>query len=257
MSRRVGPRRIHRWFPTLHRWLGISSLVFVILLSVTGLALNHSSGLALGQRYISSEWLLRWYGIEAPAATASYLAGEHTLTLIGERLYFDDRELVEGVTDLVGAVAIQAQIAVATADAILLLTPRGELVERVETAGLLPGALAAFGGTGTQLVYRSSGALYRSDPDVLTVVPWPAGVDAAIEWSQPSDVEPERLETLQQLYRGRGLTLERLLLDVHSGRAFSRLGPWLIDLVAVALIALSLFGMLLWLRRRQVRRARR
>lgn len=255
MTRQVGPRRLHRWYPTLHRWLGISSLVFVILLSITGLALNHSSGLDLAQRYIGAEWLLRWYGIEAPPVTASFTTGDHALTLIGERLYFDDHELIEGVTGLVGAVATRTQIAIATSDDILLVTPRGELVERVETAGLLPGELNGFGRIGTDLAYRSGEALYRSDPDVLTIAPAPAG--AAVNWSQPSVIDPERLKTLQRLYRGRGLTLERLLLDVHSGRAFSRLGPWVMDVVAVALIALSLFGMMLWLGRRQARRARR
>jgi len=257
MTGSVGPRRFHRWFPTLHRWLGVGSFVFVILLSITGLALNHSSGLALGQRYVSAEWLLGWYGIQAPPVTASFTADGHALTLIGERLYFDDRELIEGVTGLVGVVATQRQIAVATPSDVLLLTPRGELVERVGTTGLLPGEFTAFGGADMSLVYRSAGTLFRSDFDVLAIAPWPAGVGAAIDWSEPSGVDPERLGALQQLYRGRGLTLERLLLDLHSGRAFARSGPWLMDIVAVALIALSLLGMLLWLRRRQVRRARR
>jgi uncharacterized iron-regulated membrane protein len=55
---------------------------------------------------------------------------------------------------------------------------------------------------------------------------------------------------LEALYRGRGLSVQRLLLDVHSGRAIARLGPWLMDVVGLALIAVSLFGLLLWWRRK-------
>jgi hypothetical protein len=60
----------------------------------------------------------------------------------------------------------------------------------------------------------------------------------------------ERLESLGLLYRGRGLSLERLLLDLHSGRVFPRTSPWLLDMVGIGLVALSLFGLLLWWRRR-------
>ena len=50
----------------LHRRMGITSALFVILLTVTGLLLQHSPILKLDTSYIQSPALVDWYGIEAP-----------------------------------------------------------------------------------------------------------------------------------------------------------------------------------------------
>ena len=47
-----------------HRRLGLTAALFVLLLATTGLALNHTDGLRLDERYVGAGWLLRWYGIE-------------------------------------------------------------------------------------------------------------------------------------------------------------------------------------------------
>ncbi|HSN52770.1 MAG TPA: PepSY-associated TM helix domain-containing protein, partial [Woeseiaceae bacterium] len=51
------------------------------------------------------------------------------------------------------------------------------------------------------------------------------------------------------LYRGRGVTVERVLDDLHSGRIFARAGTLVMDAVAVFMIVLSLSGFVLWLQR--------
>jgi uncharacterized iron-regulated membrane protein len=43
--------------------------------------------------------------------------------------------------------------------------------------------------------------------------------------------------------------LERLLLDLHSGKILARVGPVLMDAVGVTLIVLSLLGLSMWFRR--------
>ena len=48
------------------------------------------------------------------------------------------------------------------------------------------------------------------------------------------------------------LPLERIVLDLHSGRIFGRYGPLLMDIVALGLILLSLSGV--WIYLRTVRR---
>ena len=45
-----------------------------------------------------------------------------------------------------------------------------------------------------------------------------------------------------------GLSLERLLLDVHSGRIFGRYGPWVVDAAAIALLMLGLSGVWIYVR---------
>ena len=238
-----------RWLSRWHRWLGIGSIFFILLLSVTGIALNHSDDMNLDGRYLRSPWLLEWYGIEVPAPDSSFVAAGHRVTLIGERLYYDDSELMNGLSGLVGAVSTPSFVAIATSTDLLLVTPGGALVERVDTQTFLPAGVTAIGIAGATLVLRSGDELYRTDEDLLAFSPCRALDVGEIQWSAPSTISPAELTVLQQLYRGRGLSLERLLLDLHSGKIFVRVGPVLMDAVGVTLIVLSFLGLSMWYRR--------
>ncbi len=238
-----------RWLSRWHRWLGIGSIFFILLLSVTGIALNHSDDMNLDGRYLRSPWLLEWYGIEVPAPNSSFVAAGHRVTLIGERLYYDNSELMNGLSRLVGAVSTPSFIAIATPTDLLLVTPGGALVERVDTQTFLPAGVTAIGIAGATLVLRSGDDLYRTDEDLLAFSPCRALDVGEIQWSAPSTISPADLTVLQQLYRGRGLSLERLILDLHSGKILARVGPVLMDAVGVTLIVLSLLGLSMWYRR--------
>ena len=62
----------------------------------------------------------------------------------------------------------------------------------------------------------------------------------------PSVIPQEQLAILQELYRGRGLSLERVILDLHSGKILTRVGPILMDAAGIILIALSVIGLFMW-----------
>ncbi len=51
-----------------------------------------------------------------------------------------------------------------------------------------------------------------------------------------------------QLYRGNGLPLERIILDLHSGRMFGTFGEYVMDIVALLFIFLALSGGWMWCR---------
>ena len=53
-----------------------------------------------------------------------------------------------------------------------------------------------------------------------------------------------------RMYRGRGLSMEKLILDVHSGRILGRFGVILVDLAAVLFLLLSITGTWIWIRRK-------
>ena len=42
------------------------------------------------------------------------------------------------------------------------------------------------------------------------------------------------------------LTLERVLLDLHSGRIMGAVGPWIMDAAAILLLVLALTGIWMW-----------
>ena len=49
-----------------HRWAGGMLVAFVLFLSITGMALNHSHDLGLDRRYVTWSWILDAYGMDRP-----------------------------------------------------------------------------------------------------------------------------------------------------------------------------------------------
>ena len=179
------PAPVQRCLSRVHRWLGLGSVAFVLLLSVTGIALNHAGQLNLDRHYLRSPWLLEWYGITVPPPQASFTVAAHRVSLIGERLYFDNSELTDGIPALVGAVSTPSFIAIATPTDVLLVTPDGTLVERIDTEAHLPGDVTAIGIAGAVLLLRGGDYLYETDENLLTLRPVVEFDVADIQWPAP------------------------------------------------------------------------
>ena len=206
-KRRRGLRRVHRW-------AGIGLFVFLIFLALTGIALNHSTALGLDKRHVSSTWLLNAYGIE-------------------------ERE------PLPGMVRVGALVAVADVDQVHVLTNTGVLVESIDVANDLGGPIRRIGRLRDRVVIDGSGRQLISDADVMQFDRRDADGDASIDWSNEVDASIPELESLQVLWRGPGVTVERVLLDLHSGRLLRLPGKLLLDLVGVGFLLLAFTGLVL------------
>jgi uncharacterized iron-regulated membrane protein len=77
------------------------------------------------------------------------------------------------------------------------------------------------------------------------------------DWSQAQTPAPQLRAALAQAWRGTGLSLERVLLDIHSGRILGAWGIWLVDAAAVLFLVLAASGVWLWSRRRSAIREHR
>jgi len=235
------------WLRRGHRWVGVVLVLFVLLLAASGIALNHASEWGLDQRHLDWPWLLDAYGIQAPTPTASFADGGLRATLLGERLFLDDAEIAQDVAGLAGIATLDPLVLVGTHDTLYVLTTAGELVEAIDTAAGIPGPIDRVGRDGRRAVVESGGRLYRSDPDVTRLEPWDADQRDGLRWSSATPPGAAELDVLRTLYRGRGLTVERVLADVHSGRIFAKAGTLVMDAVAVFMIVLSLSGFVLWI----------
>lgn len=58
-------RGFYRW----HRRVGMAAALFVVLLTVTGIVLNHNAALKLHTVHLQSGWLHSWYGLPDPKET--------------------------------------------------------------------------------------------------------------------------------------------------------------------------------------------
>jgi len=238
-------------FYVWHRYMGVSAAVFVLIVAVTGLFLNHTEDFQLDSNHIKSDWLLDWYGIRAPDSMQTFPAGDRHLTLMGEHLYLDRKEIEGNYRQLVGAVHSNDTFIVAISHNILLLTPRAEIIEQLQEKDGVPASLKQIGiDANGAVIVRTGHGYYQPDTDFIH---WKRRNEDSIRvrWATPSLLEPRLKNALQRHYRGEVLPVERVVLDLHSGRFFGRLGPWLFDAAAVLLVLLSLSGSWIWLKRRR------
>lgn len=232
-----------------HRWLGVAAAVFLLLLCATGVALNHTTSLALDQRFVTQNWLLDWYGISGPDFGPSYPLAGRWLTQAGGRLYLDALEIGDvGLGVPVGAAAIGDEFAVAGSAELLMLNANGEIVDRIPAVGFLPANLEAIAAQPGALALRSDGRVLLYDPATAAIRD--AGeLDAEPRWSTASSPPAALQAQIETVYRGRGLSFERVLTDLHSGRLFGLPGTVFNDLTALALAVLAITGLLLFFRR--------
>ena len=239
-----GKNSARRWFRRSHRWVGVSLAVFVLFLSVSGIALNHAGDLELDRRYVGWSWLLDVYGLKVPTPSASFADSAHRATILGERLFLNGSDTGQRESTLTGIAALGPLILIGGEKTAYLMTAAGEFVEAIDLGSELGGPIERVGRTGDRAIVQSAGELYRSDPDVAVFESWD---DASVEhWSIATPPDAAEIAVLEAAWRGRGLTVERLLLDLHSGRILGGAGPLLMDLVALFLIVLSLSGLILF-----------
>jgi hypothetical protein len=218
-----GNRRARQWFRRGHRWVGLSAVVFVLFLAVSGVTLNHASDLGLDRHYVGWSWVLDAYGIQAPAPSASFEDGGHRGTLLGERLFLDGLDTGQRLSMLTGFVAVD-QFVLATAEqGAHLFTSVGRSFRAMAgCSAAMRNSPASSPGKSARR-QRSAGRFQhrRMPQNSRSLIP------PGVAW------------------RGRGLTVERMVLDLHSGRIFDMPGVLLMDLVALCMIVLGLSGLLL------------
>jgi len=237
-----------------HRYVGVTAALFVLVLSITGLALNHTERLGLDSRYVQSDTLLDWYGIQAPKDSRSFAVGERFLTHMGEHLYLDEHEIQGEYSRLTGGILLPDHIVVAADNSILLLTREGTLVDRISGAGGAPSGMRALGlDSEGQLVIEGGHALYQVDRDFLQWTHW-QGDARLINWAAPVELPPTVRTSLEHHYRGEVLPLERVMQDLHSGRILGAWGPYLMDTAAIAMLFLAGTGIWLWWQQRRKRK---
>lgn len=242
-----------RW----HRRIGLVAALFVLVLSVTGIALNHSPGLALDQTYVQWQWLLRGYGDDSGARTGYRVDAGWLSRSRGGQLYFNRSEITTCYDELVGALQTPDFVVAACADQLVLMLPDGQMIEALTASGGLPTPVAAIGRVADadtqKMVIQIGGQWHIADVDSLNFAE-PVAPGALVEQAAPGPLPASIAEALPSAQQW--LTWERVLLDLHSGRLFGPVGIWVMDAAAVLLMCLASSGVAMWAlhRRRRVRR---
>ncbi len=249
-TRRNGKGFLRRW----HRRLGIAAAVIVLIMALTGLALNHVE-----------EWGLSTVRLrDLAAAPFLSLVDERTalidrpngleLPWVDGWLVIPEQKRIHALDDPIGALSLQDGFLVGDRQTILLFTQDGRLVERIG-GGLLPGNVIALGKDRTNRpVIRTTSGLFHFDPDFGAAAPFAGSADA-VTWAPaprpPASAQERR--TLAHATRLVGVPLIDVLAAVHSGRILGLPGRLIGDIVAIALLYLAASGLLLARRRKRRR----
>lgn len=237
-----------------HRRIGLVALVLVIILAVTGIALNHTEQFGLDENFVDSEWILDWYGLQPEGEPVSYPAGAHAITQWQQQVFFDNKVITSSTQSLRGAIRAEQFIVLAFDSELLLLSPGGELVERIPTSTSFSNTRRLGMKYQRPVIETAEPLYYMADEHIID---WDVIINEDISWSQADPVDATQRASLLQAFRGSGLSMERVILDLHSGRIFGGWGIYLMDAAALALLWLSLSGLWVWWRRTQKQKTKR
>lgn len=236
------------WAAKTHRVVAINAMLFLLLLAVTGVILNHADGLGLSSTYPPGVMQRVLYGAKAPTVDSAYVAGDLLFASAAGELYVDAVKLAETGQPLKGAVAVRGGIVLATGTELLLATSGAELVERI--APELKASIDKLGVRGRDAVLLVGQSLLVLDTGQMRLTEVDDSADANILWSEPVVVTASQAQQIAAAAGSRLFSWERLLLDLHSGRILPGVGRLLADLAALCLVYLCITGLLLWFRRR-------
>ena len=227
-----------------HRYLGFFTSVFALVLSVTGVLLNHTESLNLDSRYIQSDSLLSFYGIKAPDRPTGININGSWIYEVDRHLYFSSEKIIETVGPLVGAASMELFIIVAFENSVLVLSNTGELVEQLGKESGVPQDIIDIGISASgEAVLKTATGYFKTDSELLS---WQISDGSSIRSAKLTPVPDNIYEKIKRTYMGSGLPLERVVLDLHSGRFFGLIGVYFWDSAAVILAILSITGLFLF-----------
>ncbi|MCW8929837.1 MAG: PepSY domain-containing protein [Gammaproteobacteria bacterium] len=254
MSKRKHNNRTHKKgrllpFIIFHRWIGLSSLLLLILVSITGILLNHTEEFSLDEQYINNNWLQKWYGIKMPEQQKIIKLDNDHFAQIGKQIYFNQLRIAEDNAPLRGVYKTNDFNVIILRDSLYLLTFDGDLIEKINSENGLPTPISHAGFSDSknkQIILEIKKKLYTTKDNFISWSEAKTEIISPLILGKPdNDVK----ENYRNAYLGNELSLERVILDLHSGRLFGSLGIYLMDFAAIILIMLGLSGTWIWSRR--------
>jgi hypothetical protein len=246
MAKKSKSRRIlAKW----HQRLGLISALVVLLLSITGLFLNHGEALNLDKKFMSSDALLAFYRLPDPVVH-SIRIDDIWVSEANARMYINQNYVSDCGGGLRGAVAQAGFLLVACAEQLVLFSANGAVIETLDGAMGVPIPIQVMARCAEQACLDAAGQRYLVDVAALS---WrkaaanegDAAVLAAI-LTPPFLEPPEELSSLlKKDLRANLISMERFILDIHAGRFLGSLGPLIMDVFALMFIVLAITGVVM------------
>ncbi|MEW5823566.1 MAG: hypothetical protein AB1766_04375 [Pseudomonadota bacterium] len=250
---------MNRWLSAhglgqVHRTLGRLLAFFVLLLAGSGLLLNHTSELNLAQIRLNIPWINALYGQKPSPCETAFSLGERWLSLCDGQLFLDSERLNAPTANHLYGALIQQDVLLIATEQLGLYTPQGERIDHLAyPSGRPPVRLGLLQGTAL-FDFSSESGLLQLNKALTALVPLHVPAGDTVNWCTPSTLPSALQEQIERTRPGAGVDLERLLLDVHSGRIAGKFGVYLMDTAAIGMVLLAISGWLIHRRRRSADR---
>ncbi|WP_445780447.1 PepSY-associated TM helix domain-containing protein [Shewanella sp.] len=232
-----------------HRRLGLASALFILVLTLTGVAINNSDDFGLDKTGVTQAWLLDYYGIAAPKHVAQFGVSPSALYITDNLLWQNQQMMLEAADTLISAARTSNMIIAIDPQQLYLFDKQGQLQETQNSSTGLPSDLLGLAVVDDRVWLNTKNGVYQADEQLID---WqhatlPVGFHSWVSASRETD------GAIINLARSANLSWQRVMLDLHSGRLFGHLTIWLWDLFALALLMVSLSGFWIWLKQKPPR----
>ncbi|WP_151194746.1 peptidase [Methylophaga frappieri] len=227
-----------------------SSLLKWLLLLMTGLLivfwlgsailLNHQSFLGLDKVKISTAWLKQHYQVGELQADKAYVLAGHVIVGVNEKLYVNAQPLLNLPRPLVGAVALEDLLVLATDDALILLNKEGEYLDTLGAAAGIPPQIQNIGVHYSEPVLQTYTGMWRGN---FLLDQWELMSLQGVSWSQPETMSSASRKAMEVQLYGDGIPINRVLTDLHTGQLFNGIARFFIDVWLLLLIVIAFHGM--------------
>ncbi|KAA3641433.1 MAG: hypothetical protein DWP95_06835 [Proteobacteria bacterium] len=237
--------KIRRKLRFLHRWLGLLTSLWVIQLAFTGLLLQQTDKLSLDKRYVDSVWLLEWFGYGQK--TQAFRHQGEVIYQVDDRLLMADK--VQRLSQTVHFAAKKNKLwLAATEQALYGLNHNNEVIWRLDDFDGLPTPLHNLH-VDEHIWIKHNKQWYQINAQfVITPSAAPIG---GINHAQKDNLTAAERQTVLPKTLSQVLSYDKVLADIHAGYKGS---VWLNSLTALALLYLSMSGIIMFFKNKSKNR---
>lgn len=253
MNQRRRQRNKSKSLYVWHRYAGLSAALFVIFITITGMALNHTDDLTLKKKHVSVAFLLDIYNVQKPSRLIRFDTAEHQIAQADDVLFINNQRSLSITQPLVGTVSFQGFSAIALTNKIMLVDSNNQIIETLSALDGVPTQISKLGVDEQQsLSLLANNIIYQlSDAFVFQ----PINSSKHINWSQETALSSSEIRRLNAAYRSSVISIETLMLDIHSGRILGQYGTLFFDAIGIVLLFLATSGVIIWTKQRPKKRS--
>jgi hypothetical protein len=216
-------------------------LLGIILLLWIGSAimLYHDKALGLDKLKVNADWLKRHYQIGELQNDQAFLLEGHVIVAVEQQLYVNAEPILSLPRPLIGAVALEHVLALATDDALILLSKDGEYIDTLGAAAGIPPQIQNIGVYYNEPVLQTRNGMWRGN---FLLDSWELMSLQGVSWSQSESMPAASRKAMEVQLYGDGVSVSQVLRDLHTGRLLEGYSRWMLDIWLVVLLLLALRG---------------